>query len=48
MFNKDAKNKLQERKHFQQVLLEKLDAHMQKTEIRPLLINFHTKNKQSG
>lgn len=41
IFDKDTKNKLEKRMHFQQMLLEKLDVQLQKNEIRPVSITFH-------
>ena len=41
-FDKDAqKLKLERRKHLEQMVLGKLDAHMQNTEIRPVSITVH-------
>ena len=41
IFDKDAKNDLEKINHLQQIVLGKLDAHMQKSEIKLVYITLH-------
>ena len=48
IFDKDAKNTSQRIQYLPQTMLGKLDAHIQKNEIRPITIILHKKSIRNG